>query len=170
MDFKSLVPWRNNGKSNVPLTREDYFDPFVALRREMDRIFDDFFTGFGGGRSLQAAGGFGAMTPMIDVRETDKEVVVAAELPGLDEKDFEVTLAGDLLTIKGEKKAEHEEKNGDTTYMERRYGSFARTVRLPFEVGNETVDANYDKGVLTVRVPKPAEVQKAVRRIEVKSA
>lgn len=170
MDLKSLVPWRNS-KSNVPATRDDYFDPFVTLRREMDRMFDDFFTGFGGGRGLPAAGGSwnGAVTPIIDVSESDREVVVTAELPGLNDKDFEVTLAGDLLTIKGEKKSEHEEKNGDATYVERRYGSFARTLRLPFEVGNEKVDASYDKGVLTVRVPKPAEAQKAVRRIEVKA-
>ena len=170
VDFKALVPWRNNNKSNVPATREDYFDPFVTFRREMDRIFDDFFTGFGGSRALQAAGGWSGVTPIVDVTESDKEVVVTAELPGLDDKDFEVTLTGDLLTIKGEKKSEHEEKDGGATYMERRFGFFVRTMRLPFEVGNEKVDARYDKGVLTVRVPKPAEVQKAVRRIEVKAA
>ena len=170
MDLKSLVPWRNNNKSNVPATREDYFDPFVTFRREMDRMFDDFFTGSGGGRALQTAGGGGGVTPTLDVAETDKEVVVTAELPGLSDNDFEVTLTGDLLTIKGEKKSEHEEKNGDATYMERRYGSFVRTVRLPFEGGNEKVAAKYEKGVLTLRVPKPAEAQKAVRRIEVKAA
>lgn len=169
MDFKSLVPWRNN-KSSVPTTRDEYLDPFVSLRREMDRMFDDFFTGFGNGRALQSAGGWTGMTPMIDVVESDKEVVVTAEMPGLDDKDFEVTLTGDLLTIKGEKKSEHEEKNGNAAYMERRYGAFARTVRLPFEVGNEKVDAKYDKGLLTVRVPKPVEAQRAVRRIEVKAA
>ena len=168
MDLKSLVPWRNN-KSNVPATREDYFDPFVTFRREMDRMFEDFFTGVGGDRALQSATGWSAVAPTIDVAESDREVVVTAELPGLNDKDFEVTLAGDLLTIKGEKKSEHEEKNGDATYMERRFGSFARTLRLPFEIGNEKIDAKYDKGVLTVRVPKPAEVQKRVRRIEVKA-
>ena len=170
MDLKSLVPWRNNSKSNVPATREDYFDPFVTFRREIDRIFDDFYTGFGGSRSLQGASSWSTVTPMIDVAETDKDVIVTAELPGLSDKDFEVTLTGDLLTIRGEKKSEHEEKNGDATYMERRYGSFMRTLRLPFEIGNEKVDAKYDKGVLTVRVSKPAEAQKAVRRIEVKAA
>ena len=169
MDLKSLVPWRNN-KTNLPATREDYFDPFVTFRREMDRMFEDFFTGFGGGRALQDAKGWTAATPMIDVAETDKDVVVTAELPGLSDKDFEVTLARDLLTIKGEKKSEHEEKNGDATYMERRYGSFVRTVRLPFEVGNEKVDAKFDNGVLNLRVPKPADALKAVRRIEVKAA
>jgi HSP20 family protein len=168
MDLKSLIPWRNI-KSNLPATREDYFDPFVSLRREVDRMFDDFFSGFGG-RSLQTAQRWPSLTPMIDVVENYNEVVVSAELPGLSEKDFDVTLTGDVLTNRGEKKAELEERSGETTYIERRYGAFTRTVRLPFDADNEKVDAKYDKGVLTVRVPKPADFQKPVRRIEVKAA
>ena len=74
-----------------------------------------------------------------------------------------------MLTLKGEKRAEHEERNGGRTYTERRFGAFSRAVRLPFEVGNEKVEATYDKGVLTVRVAKPAELQRSARRIEVKS-
>jgi HSP20 family protein len=163
MDFKSLVPWRNNNKGQVPATREDYFDPFVTFRREMDRMFDDFF---GGGRSLQTAQG---LTPAVDIDDTDREMVVTAELPGVTEKDVEVNLAGDILTIKGEKKAEHEEKNGDGYYMERRFGSFTRSIRLPFEVKDENVEAKFNNGVLTVRLPKPADMQKPVRRIEVKT-
>jgi HSP20 family protein len=107
---------------------------------------------------------------MMDLAENDKEVVITAELPGLDEKDFEVTVAGDLLTIKGEKRSDHEQRNGSSYYAERRYGSFSRSVRLPFEVQGEAVEARYDKGVLTVRLPKPAELQRPVRRIEVKRA
>jgi HSP20 family protein len=102
--------------------------------------------------------------------DKEQEVVITAELPGLDSKDFDVTLSGDVLTIKGEKKDEREEKNGDMQYLERRFGSFSRSVRLPFEAADEKVDAKYEKGVLTVRVPKPAELAKAARRIEVKSA
>ena len=85
-------------------------------------------------------------------------------------KDFEVTLAGDVLTIKGEKKAKTENRNGSGYYVERLFGSFARSLRLPFEVYDEQVEAKYDKGVLTVKVPKPAEAQRHVRRIEVKGA
>lgn len=165
MNLGSLIPWR--GKSEVPATREDYYDPFVTFRREVDRMFDDFFNGFAP-RPLLAWNARG-VSPSIDVADTEKELVVTAELPGLDEKDFEVTLAGDVLTIKGEKKSEREEKNGEAYYVERRFGSFSRSVRLPFEAGDETVDATFDKGVLTVRIPKPASVQSAVRRIEVKS-
>lgn len=164
VDFKSLVPWRNN-KSQVPATREDFFDPFVTFRREMDRMFDDFF----GGTLRPAHAGWQAITPAVDIDETDKEMVVTAELPGVNEKDVEVNLAGDILTIKGEKKAEHEQKNGDSYYMERRFGSFSRSVRLPFEVKDEKVDAKFKDGVLTIHLPKPAELQRSVRRIEVKA-
>ena len=92
-----------------------------------------------------------------------------AELPGVRDKDLEVSLAGDVLTIKGEKKTETEETNGNATYTERRYGSFTRSLRLPFEVKDEEVDAKFKDGVLTVRLPKPADMQKQVRRIEVKA-
>ena len=170
MNFGSLIPWRDN-KTQVPARREDYLDPFVSFRREVDRIFVDFLSGFGGRRSSGlTSNAWQDLTPTIDVEETDRELVVTAELPGLDDKDFEVTITGDMLTIKGEKKAEHEQRNGDAYYMERRFGSFSRSIPLPFEVKDEKVDARYDKGVLTIRVPKPADAQRAVRRIEVKAA
>jgi HSP20 family protein len=161
MDFRSLIPWRDK----APAMREDYFDPFVTFRREMDRMFDDFFTGFRG-TDAQGAGWQGIM-PVVDIEENDKELVVTAELPGLDDKDFDVTVAGDMLTIKGEKKTER--KNGQGHYTERRFGSFSRTVRLPYEVKDENVDAHYAKGILTIRIPKPEHMQKSVRRIEVKA-
>jgi HSP20 family protein len=167
MNFGSLIPWR---EKSVPATRDEVADPFVSFRREVDRLFDDFFNG-SGLRGLSAwPGAPASVTPTIDVADHDKEIVVTAELPGLDEKDFEVTLAGDVLTIRGEKKAETENRNGDAYYVERRFGSFSRSVRLPFEAGNENVEARYDKGVLTITVPKPADAQRAVRRIDVKAA
>ena len=132
-------------------------------------MFDDFFSGFGRRPVGSLLGSWGTPTPSMDLTENDKEIVVTAEMPGLDEKDFEVTVSGDLLTLKGEKKAEHEQKDGDAYYMERRFGSFARSVRLPFEVEDEKVDAHYEKGVLTIRVPKPADMQKQARRIEVRT-
>jgi HSP20 family protein len=165
-DLKALVPWRNN-KSRTPATREDFFDSFAIFRREMDRMFADFF-GDSGLRRAQF--GWAVLSPAVDIDESDKEIVVSAELPGITEKDVEVSLAGDILTIKGEKRSEHEENNGDGVHMERRFGSFSRSVRLPFEAGNEQVDATFSNGVLTVRVPKPPQLQRAVRRIEVKTA
>ena len=166
VDFKAIVPWR--GKSQAPAPPEDSYDPFIAFRREVDRMFDDFFSGFGN-RALAPSGGWPGVTPTIDVTENDKEVMVTAEMPGLSDKDFEVTVSGDLLTLRGEKRSEHEERNGNAHYVERRFGSFSRSVRLPFEVKDEDVDAKYDKGVLTIRVPKPAELQRPARRIDVRT-
>ena len=167
VDLKALVPWRNNKQTQSPATRDDFFDPFVTFRREMDRVFDDFF---GGSGLRPAQSGWQALTPAVGIDENDKEIVISAELPGVTEKDIDISLAGDILTIKGEKRSQHEEKNGDSTYMERRFGSFSRSLRLPFESGEEKVDAQFSNGVLTVRVPKPAQLQRAVRRIDVRSA
>lgn len=163
---RSLIPWRDESRA---LARQDArFDPFGSFRREVDRMFDDVFNG-----SLARLPGFEplqAVAPSIDIEDKEKELVITAELPGLDSNDFEVTVSGDVLTIKGEKKDEREEKNGRMQYFERRFGSFSRSVRLPFEARDEQVDAKYEKGILTLRVPKPAELAKPSRRIEVKSA
>ena len=167
VDFKALVPWRD--KSQIPAPRGEYHDPFVTFRREVDRMFDDFLSGFGRRAIGAPLGSSSGPSPSMDLTENDKEIVVTAEMPGLDHEDFEVTVSGDVLTLKGEKKAEHEHRNGDTHYMERRFGSFSRSVRLPFEVKDERVDARYEKGVLTIRVPKPADMQRQARRTDVRT-
>ena len=100
MELGSLVPWRD--KFRAPANREDIYDPFAMSRRAVDHMFDDFLGAAGGMREVGS--GWQGVSPTIDVTDTEKELVVTAELPGLDEKDFEVTLAGDILTIKGEKK------------------------------------------------------------------
>ncbi len=162
--LKSLIPWQSNARSLQP---QKSMDPFVSFRQAVDRMFDDFFEGFGH-RALSAGQG-GSMTPTIDVADQDNALVVTAELPGLDENDFEVTLAGDVLTIKGEKKSETENNTGGAYYLERRYGAFSRSLRLPFEAPDEGIEARYDKGVLTIKVPKPAEAKQQAKRIEVKA-
>jgi len=106
----------------------------------------------------------------LDVSETDKELTLTAELPEVDEKDVELTLTDDVLTIRGEKKREQTQRNGDYHMVERSYGSFARSLRLPFAVDQDKVDARFEKGVLTVTLPKPPEVQQSTRRIAIKSA
>jgi HSP20 family protein len=166
VDFKALVPWRDK---STPATRDDLHDPFFSFRQHVDRMFDDFFNGFGRRVVGSPFDSWAAPTPSLDLTETEKQIVVTAEMPGLDDKDFEVSVSGDILTLKGEKKAEHEHRNGDAHYMERRFGSFSRSVRLPFEVQDEKVDARYEKGVLTIRVPKPADMQRQIRRIEVRT-
>lgn len=166
--MRSLIPWRD--KSDLPAKSENFYDPFMNFRREVDRMFDDFFNDVGT-RGMEAwrASPFG-LSPVIDVEDTGQEVVVKAELPGLDEKDFEVTLAGDTLTISGEKKSNDENRSGGSYHVERRFGAFSRSVRLPFEASDDKVEASYDRGLLTIRVPKPQEAQRTVKRIDVKHA
>ena len=166
LDLKSLVPWGQ--KSDAPAAHEPR-DVFTTFRREMDRLFDDVFGDFGSKAVATNGFSWGTAIPRLDVVENEKELKVSVELPGVDEKDIDVTLVGDLLTIKGEKKLEHEEKEGERHYIERRYGSFARTLRLPFEASDQSVEAEFDKGVLTIRIPKPAEMQSKVKHIEVRT-
>jgi HSP20 family protein len=107
------------------------------------------------------------MAPRVDVSETDTELKIEAELPGIDEKDVEVVLSDGRLTIKGEKKQEKEEKKKDYHLLERSYGSFARSIALPFEADPDQVKASFAKGVLTVTVPKPPEVKAKEKKIAI---
>ncbi len=163
MATRSWVPSLLGGRRDV--------DPFVDLRRQMDDLVGDFMKGMKGTGLASFEGGF---TPVLDVSETDKELTIKAELPGVSEKDVEVTLVANQLTIKGEKKDEHEEtkeEEGRTYHrVERSYGAFQRTMTLPFDVDPASVAASFKDGVLTVSLPKPAEVQKQARKIEVKKA
>jgi HSP20 family protein len=149
-------------------------DPFLNLQREMNRMFDDVFRGPG----LPAAGegqGQGAMTNFINtninVSETDKEIRISAELPGVTEKDIDVTLEDDVLTIRGEKKFERTEGGEKENYhfIERSYGTFQRSLRLPSSVSPEQVNAKFENGVLTVTLPKTAEPERT-RKIQIQGA
>jgi len=145
-----------------------YIDPFTAMRAEMDRVFDSFLgRGFARFPVLSRPEESGAVTPSIDVRETEKELVVEAELPGMDEKDVNVTLSSGVLTLKGEKKSEREEKKDDYHLMERSYGSFQRSFQLADTIDPDKVTATFDKGVLRVTLPKRPEAVKAEKRIPI---
>ena len=138
-----------------------YSDPLSATRAEVDRVFDSFL-----GRDLRASltrAGWGEMpAPSIDLRETEKEFVVEAELPGMDEKDVSVTLSNGVLTLKGEKKSKRDEKKENFHLMERSYGSFQRSFQLGDAVDPDKVSATFDKGVLKVTVAKRAEAAKQI--------
>lgn len=155
-----------------------------ALQQEIDRLFNDFSRSFGFGLSMpgrsfdvepmrgmeRAFGLESSLMPKVDVAESDKEVTVTAELPGISEKDIEVTLSDDLLTIKGEKKAEKEEKKKNYYMAERSYGAFQRSFRMPESVDAGKVSASFENGVLTVRAPKRPEAAKpGAKKIEIKS-
>ena len=138
--------------------------PFYAFRREMDRLFDNFFRGF----DIEPFRGTEEFfNPSVDVVDNDKEIKVTAELPGLDEKDIEVSIAEDSLTIKGEKKKEKEEKGKNYHRTERTYGSFSRTIPLPVEVETDKAEATFKKGVLTIVMPKSAKALKETKKIPI---
>ena len=155
------------------------FMPFENLRREVDRVFEDFYPAafrfpFGGrGLDLDLSFPREMMTGKalaVDFAETDKDFEVVADVPGMEEKDIEIKLANGVLTIKGEKSEEMEEKKKDYYVSERSYGSFFRSVQVPEGVDMDKIEAVLDKGVLTVRLPKSVAAQKAEKKIEVKAA
>ena len=158
--MRTNVPVRVGATAPTPRT----FSPFLSFRREIDRVFDDFRWGFGRWPELPAMD----LTPTMDVTETEKEYEVKAELPGMEEKDVEVTLTDGVLTIRGEKKIDHEEKGKGFHMVERSYGSFSRSLELPAGIDPETIKATLEKGVLTVSIPKKAADVKKVEEKEKK--
>jgi HSP20 family protein len=158
MNLRSLIPVGRDRS----VARSDY--PFMSLQREIDRLFDNFTQGV----PALSTGGAAELLPNLDVTETDKQIEITAELPGLEEKDVQVNLADNVLTIRGEKKAEKEEKDKTYRLVERSYGSFVRSLELPEGVNADAIKASIDKGVLKVTVPKPTPAQ--VKKIDVKAA
>jgi HSP20 family protein len=152
--------------------------PFPVFTRDLERMFEDFFSVFGppmrgDGQHGRMQGSPGRMQgsivlPRMDVSETDSELRITADLPGMQEQDIDITLADDVLTIRGETVKEHEEKKQEFHLMERAHGSFARSLRLPFPVDASQVQASFKDGVLTITIPKPKEVRDKAQRIEVR--
>jgi len=142
-------------------------DPFRFFQREMNRLFDDVLRGDFGMPALAGSGGEkGVLIPRVEMRETDNELRITAELPGVAEKDVEVSLDDDVLTIRGEKKFERTEERENTHFTERAFGVFQRSVRLPWHVEPDQVKANLTNGVLTITLPRPKEQDKT-RKIPV---
>ncbi|MBX5152163.1 molecular chaperone Hsp20 [Rhizobium sp. L9] len=169
MSVRDLIPWgRNNGNQMPSLLRDDDRDPFLSLHREVNRLFDDVFRGFGPGLpSHRGAGGFGAGWPSVEISDTEKQIKVTAEVPGLEEKDIEVFLNDGVLTLKGEKRSETEDK--EKQFSERYYGRFERRIPVGTEVKEDQVDATFKNGVLTVTLPKTEKAQSQVKRIAIRS-
>ena len=160
----------------TPVPRAAATHPWPSLRGEFDRLFDRFAEfGMPPFRRMfelapSAEAGFGFNLPAVDVTEDDKAYKIAAELPGLEEKDIDVSVTGDVLTLKAEKRQEKEEKNKNWYVSERAYGSFQRAFELPQGLDRDKIAAEFAKGVLTVTLPKSAEAQKQQKKIDVKPA
>lgn len=169
MAITDLIPWKKD-ESRVPVKRWSDEDALVDLRGQMNRMFDDFFerpfglTPFFGDSKI-----WGDFAPCVDVSETDKEITVSVELPGMQPEDINVTLDRNILMISGEKHAEKEEKGERFFQLERSYGSFRRTIPIPTEVDEGKVEANFRRGVLEVKLAKTAEAQKKSGRVTIKT-
>jgi HSP20 family protein len=162
--MRDLIPWAR-GRELVPGRRETEH-PLVTFQRDVDRLFEDFWRSIDlpmFGRSER----WGMFAPRTDVSEDEKEIRVTVELPGLDERDVEVLMTDNMLVIKGEKKAEREEKGRDLRYAERCYGAFQRSIPIDAEIMTDKVEARFSKGLLTVVLPKTEEAQKAFKRIPI---
>lgn len=153
-------------------------DAWRSLRSEMDRLFDRFGSGWGFpsiGRMFDAApsfryeSSFSVPSPAVDITEDDSSYKVTAELPGMSEKEIEVVVSGDTMTLKGEKKQEKEQKEKNFYLSERSYGSFQRSFYVPEGVDRDKIAADFSKGVLTITMPKTAKAVEQQKKIEVKS-
>jgi HSP20 family protein len=158
----------------APPTETTSPDGWRSFRSEMDRLFDRF--GFPSLRRMfeieppwRPVSTFSFSAPPIDLSEDEKAYKITAELPGLDAKDIDVSVSGNTLVLKGEKRQEKEEKDKNYYFSERSYGSFQRAFELPASVDRDKVASDYSKGVLTITLPKTAEAQKQAKKIEVKS-
>ena len=165
MAITDLIPWKKNNENALAVRRRES-DPFAQFRREMDNMFEGILGDWTRPMNLLDRS-LGTWMPQIDVSETAKEIRVTAELPGMEEKDLEVSFLDGALTIKGEKSEEHEEEKGDVHRSERQYGMFERTIPLPAEVDADKVKAAFKKGVLKITLPKTKEAQSNRRLIQI---
>lgn len=177
---KDLVPKRRK-KGQVPvgvnkfqeLTPGAWERPIFELRRATDRLFDDFFRGMGWPQT-EWKSPLGLSTdilgigwPCVDMSETDEEIRIIAELPGVNKDDIDVSVTDDRIIIRGEKREEEEEIRRNYHSLERSYGSFHRSFSIPCEVESDKVDASFKDGVLTVKLPKSAAARERIRKIPI---
>ncbi|MDB5709298.1 MAG: heat-shock protein [Sphingomonas bacterium] len=167
MAIRDLIPWsRQENRLPAPVSgeqRERAEHPLLSLHREMNRLFDDVFRGF----DMPAFGntGPGAAWPRVELGESDHDIRVTAELPGLGEKDVDISLEEGVLTLRGEKHSQVEDRNRG--YSERSYGRFERRIGLPNGIDRDRATASFENGVLTVVLPKTEAANENVRRIPV---
>jgi HSP20 family protein len=160
MSIGDLIPWRNRSAAAQRPTPSTSQDPFLALHQQINRLFDDFTRGYdlpASGRSLG--------WPSVELKEDEKRYCVEAELPGMEEKDIEVLLTGDVLTIRGEKRIEKDDAKQQ--YSERYFGQFERHIPLDGEVEPDNIKAKFKNGVLKVEIPKSAKARERARRIPI---
>lgn len=135
--------------------------PLFSMQKELSRMFDDFY-------GVENTKGISTFTPRLDIHESDKEILIYAEVPGIDENDIEVSFKDGYLNIRGEKKSSHSEEKEGRKYSERSYGSFERVISLPENVKEDGIEANSKNGVLEIKIPKETPVEATPKKIQVK--
>ena len=165
MRLRNLVPWRDD-ESRIPIRREE--NSLARLQREMNSLFEDFFSGFRAPLSLFGESS-GTFSPKVNVEDTPAEVTVTAELPGMEDKDLDISLTDDSLILQGERRHEEEKEEGAAYYRESAYGAFRRVIPLPAEVLPDKVEARMRNGVLWVKLPKAEEAKKNIRKISIRT-
>lgn len=163
MALRELAPWHHGKGSTAAPALGD-------LQREVDRVFENFWSGFGTPSLLRENGGALGVTGLevrVDTSEDEKAYHVTTELPGLSEQDVEVTFADNTLTISGEKKSESEVKEENYHRRERSFGAFRRSFSLPAEVDEEKISASFKDGVMTIELPKSKTAQKKAKKITI---
>jgi HSP20 family protein len=166
MQIKDLIPWARKDESGELRPAGDSL--LVSLQRDMNRAFESFWNR--AERPFGAVAGFGETAPRSDVVETDSGIEVTIELPGLDEREIEVSITDEALTVKGEKKIERKEEKKGYYVSERSYGSVYRSIPLPAGVDADGAEANFRNGVLTVNLPQRPEAKARVRKVEVRTS
>ena len=168
MAIRDLIPWKSQGQDIAPRQEERVDHSVMSLHRDINRLFDDMFRGF----SMPSLPSIGRSLgwPRVELSENDKEIRVTAEFPGMEEKDIEISLDDHQLVIRGEKKSETERKDKGYFVSERKFGAFHRSIPLPVGVDTDKIEAKFKKGVLTVTLPKTAESQKKIKKIQVRPA
>jgi HSP20 family protein len=169
MPITNLIP-RKKDETSLPVRRDQGEVGLLDLRDQMNRLFDEFFDRpFGLSPFLREPAFMRGFAPNMDVSETEKEVTISAELPGMEPEDINISLDHNILTVSGEKHAETEEKDKRYYRVERSYGSFSRSITLPEGVEEEKIDATFKRGVLKITLPKTAEAQKKSKKIAIKT-
>lgn len=167
MAFRHLIPW-GRARSAVPVRRERDV-PTMPWGDGLERMMRDFLPGWGLAPFADFPEWDEGSLPNISVAEDEEKMTVSAELPGMDEKDVDVSISGDTLTLQGEKRDEHEEREGEAYRSERWYGKFRRDIPLSGEFDPDQAQATFSKGVLTIELPRKPEAQSSRKRIEVKT-
>jgi len=165
MSVRDLIPWGRSGNPAPGVYRDLEQSPFLSLHREVNRLFDDVFRGLELPSALGRFPSVGASWPNVEIADTDKALRITAEVPGLEEKDIELLLEDGVLTLRGEKKSETEDK--ERQFSERFYGQFERRIAVGSDVEQDKVSASFRNGVLTVTLPKAERAQSRAKRIAI---